>query len=275
MVNHFRVHFWGVRGSVACPGPENVRYGGNTSCVEVRCGEQILIFDAGTGLRNLAKNLQPSRDLNLDLFLTHTHFDHVCGFPFFDPAFRPETHLKIWAGHLLPEQNIREVLDDMMKVPLWPVQLEHMSGNIKFHDFTAGDVLAPKDGIVVRTGPLNHTNRATGYRVEYCGRSVCYITDTEHKPDIIDQNIKRLVSGADVVIYDACFTDENYANYTGWGHSTWQEGVKLCDAASVNKLIIFHHDPGNDDSAMDIISKNVGMARPGSVVAMEGMELEV
>ena len=125
--NDFSVHFWGVRGSVASPGLQNARYGGNTSCLEIRCGEEMLIFDAGTGMRDLAKSLPSDRDLNLDLFLTHTHFDHVCGFPFFSPAFKPETHLTIWAGHLLPEHNIRQVLGNMMTGPLWPVQLEHMS----------------------------------------------------------------------------------------------------------------------------------------------------
>ena len=272
-VNHFSVHFWGVRGSVACPGPGNVRYGGNTSCVEVRCGEHILIFDAGTGLRNLAKNLQPSKDLNLDLFLTHTHFDHVCGFPFFDPAFSPETRLKIWAGHLLPQQNIREVLDDMMKAPLWPVQLEHMSGNIKFHDFTAGDVLTPKDGIIVRTGPLNHTNRATGYRVEYCGRSVCYITDTEHFQNKLDENIVELIRNSDLFIYDSTYTDEEYPNHLNWGHSTWQEGVKLANEGKVKTFVVFHHNPDHDDDAMDTIAASVSDARPGSMVAKEGMSL--
>ena len=122
---------------------------------------------------------------------------------------------------------------------------------------------------------LNHPQGAVGYRVNFGGRSICYITDTEHKAGEIDQNKKSLVSGSDLVIYDACFTDENYPNFAGWGHSTWQEGVKLCDAASVKKLAIFHHDPGNDDAAMDIISEEVNKARPGSLVAMEGMELEV
>ena len=158
---------------------------------------------------------------------------------------------------------------------MFPVSFEIFNAQFDFLTFKPGDEIDVDEKISLSTVELNHPQGAVGYRVNFAGKSVCYITDTEHKPGIIDQNIKNLVSGADVVIYDACFTDENYPNFAGWGHSTWQEGVKLCNAASVNKLVIFHHAPGNDDSAMDIISKNVGMERPGSLVAMEGMELEV
>ena len=272
-VNHFSVHFWGVRGSIACPGSENVRYGGNTSCIEVRCGEQLLVFDAGTGIRNLAKSLRTTKALNLDLFLTHTHFDHVCGFPFFDPAFSPETRLNIWAGHLLPEHNIREVLENMMKGPLWPVQLEHMSGDIKFHDFTAGEVLTPKEEIVIRTCSLNHANRATGYRIEYQGNSVCYVTDTEHFPDKLNENIVELIRNSDFFIYDCTYTEEEYPNHVDWGHSTWQEGVKLANEANVKTFVVFHHNPDHDDDFMDTIAMAVSDARAGSVVAKEGMTL--
>ena len=111
--------------------------------------------------------------------------------------------------------------------------------------------------------------------MDFAGKSVCYITDTEHRSGEIDQNIKSLIKGANIVIYDACFTDEQYPNYVGWGHSTWQEGIKLCKAANAERLVVFHHDPGNDDEAMDKISRDVERSRQGSIVAMEGMELTV
>ena len=272
-VNDFSVHFWGVRGSIACPGLQTARYGGNTSCLEIRCREELLIFDAGTGIRNLAKSLLTNKHLELDLFLTHTHFDHVCGFPFFGPVFKPDTQLRIWSGHLLPERKIREVLGFVMTDPLWPIQLEDLPANISFCDFSEGDVLRPKEDIVIRTAPLNHPNRATGYRIEFRGRSICYVTDTEHFPDRLNGNIIDLIKNSDIFIYDCTFTDDEYHDHVNWGHSTWQEGVKLANEASVKTFVVFHHNPDHDDDIMDSIATAVVDARPGSVVAKEGMTL--
>lgn len=272
-VNDFRVRFWGVRGNVACSSQEHLRYGGNTSCLEIRCGEKLLIFDAGTGIRGLANSLPLNKHLELDLFLTHTHLDHVCGFPSFAPAFKPDTQLKIWAGHLLPERKICEVLGSLMADPLWPVQFEDLPANISFCDFFAGDVLRPKGDILIRTAPLNHPNRATGYRIEYCGRSICYITDTEHFSNKLNGNIVDLIENSDVFIYDCTYTDDEYIDHVNWGHSTWQEGVKLANAANVKTFVVFHHDPDHDDDIMDSIATEVVNARPGSVVAKEGMIL--
>ena len=272
-VGDFSVHFWGVRGSIACPGLQTARYGGNTSCLEIRCGDDVLIFDAGTGIRNLAKSLMGVKSLELDLFFTHTHFDHVCGFPFFAPAFKSDTRLRIWAGHLSPRRQINEVLGYVMREPLWPVQLECMAAKISFCDFIAGEVLRPKDGIVVRTTPLNHTNGATGYRIEYDDRSICYITDTEHFPDRLNQDIVDLIKETDIFIYDCTYTDDEYPDHVDWGHSTWREGVKLAKEADAKIFVVFHHNPDHDDDAMDSIATSVMAALPGSVVAREGMTL--
>jgi phosphoribosyl 1,2-cyclic phosphodiesterase len=127
--------------------------------------------------------------------------------------------------------------------------------------------------VVVRTAPLNHPNRATGYRVEYNGKSICYVTDTEHAPGKPDENILRLIKGADIVIYDSTYTDEEYPKYVGWGHSTWQEGVRLCDKAKSGRLVVFHHDPTHDDTFMDGIAAAAAKARPNTVVAREGLTL--
>jgi len=233
----------------------------------------VLIFDAGTGIRGLAKSLMGAKNLELDLFFTHTHLDHVCGFPFFAPAFEADTRLRIWAGHLSPERKINEVLGYVMREPLWPVQLEYMAAKVSFCDFTAGEVLRPKDGIVVRTTPLNHTNGATGYRIEYDDRSICYITDTEHFPDRLNQDIVDLIKETDIFIYDCTYTDDEYPDHVDWGHSTWQEGVKLAAEADAKTFVVFHHNPDHDDDAMDSIAASVMAARPGSVVAREGMIL--
>ena len=269
------VKFWGVRGSIPCPGLAYQRYGGNTPCVEITCGDKTLIFDAVTGLRALGQELIKKGKIAAEIFFSHAHLDHIIGFPFFAPAFNPKNNFKIWSGVFDQQIPIKEVFQKLTSPPMFPVSLEVFNANIDFLTFKPGDKIELDGGISLSTVALNHPQGAVGYRVNFGGRSVCYITDTEHKVGEIDQNIKSLVSGSDLVIYDACFTDENYHNFAGWGHSTWQEGVKLCDAASVKKLVIFHHDPGNDDAAMDIISEEVNKARPGSLVAMEGMELEV
>jgi phosphoribosyl 1,2-cyclic phosphodiesterase len=267
------LRFWGVRGSIACPGSEYSRYGGNTPCLEIRCGPHILVFDGGTGIRPLGWALKKEEPLDFDLFFSHSHFDHIVGLPFFKPLFHAENRCQMWAGHLLPERTLRDVLCVMMHEPLFPVPIDTFSAATDYHDFRAGDTLSPRDGITLRTAPLNHPNRATGYRVEYEGRSVCYVTDTEHQNGRLDENVLGLVKDSDVFIYDATYTDSEYPKYQGWGHSTWQQGMRLADAANVRTYVLFHHDPGHDDGFLDRIAEEVEAARPGSIVAREGMIL--
>ncbi len=269
----FVVRFWGVRGSIACPGEATARYGGNTACIEMRCGDRLLIFDAGTGIRLLGGVLDGAGPVDADLFFSHTHLDHIIGLPFFCPAYRPENRYQIWAGHLGADCTVEQALRLCMQKPLFPVPLDVFKADMIFHDFAAGDVLEPRPGIVVRTAPLNHPDGATGYRIEYGGRSVCYVTDTEHVPGAADHNILTLIDGADVVIYDCTYTDEEFDAYKGWGHSTWQEGVRLCQAAGAKSLIIYHHSPDHDDAAMDRIAEEAAQVFPGATVAREGMVL--
>ncbi|MFQ5954787.1 MAG: MBL fold metallo-hydrolase [Kiloniellales bacterium] len=271
--DQFYVRFWGVRGSIACPGPDMVRYGGNTSCLEVRCGDDLLIFDAGTGLKDLGKRLLADGPMDTDLFLTHTHFDHVCGLPFFAPLFVPENKLRLWAGHLRPTYTLEHVVRDMLIAPLFPVPPDIFRAEVVYKDFDCGERLEPRPGIRIRTAPLNHPNGATGYRIEYGGKSICYLTDTEHYDDEQDQNVLGLIARSDIAIYDATYTDEEYPRYKGWGHSTWQECLRLCEAADVKTAVIFHHDPGHDDAFMDQIAAEAKVMRPGTVVAREGMVL--
>jgi phosphoribosyl 1,2-cyclic phosphodiesterase len=269
----FTVRFWGVRGSIACPGPDYVRYGGNTSCVEVRCGEHLIILDAGTGLRPLGKHLDTLGRTDAEIFFSHTHTDHIGGLPFFTSAFRAENRFRLWAGHLLPEHRLRDVLGYPMRKPLFPVPLEIFKANLAYIDFEPRETIEPRPGVVLRTAPLNHPNRATGYRIEYGGRAVCYVTDTEHVPGRPDENVLGLIAGADIVIYDCTYTDDEWPGFVGWGHSTWQEAVRLCDRADVRRIVVFHHDPNHDDPFMDRIAEAAERARPGTIVAREGMIL--
>ncbi len=273
----FNVTFWGVRGSIACSGPETQRYGGHTSCIEMWCGDRLLVFDAGTGARPLGLSLdeKTSGPFKLDHFFSHTHWDHIVGLPFFCPAYGKGNEIRIWAGHLLPSSDIEAVLRQAMTEPLFPVPLDVFHAEISFQDFTAGETLDLGDGIVVRTATLNHPNEATGYRVEFNGHSACYVTDTEHIPGKHDENVLGLIEGADLVIYDGTYCDDEFLDYEGWGHSTWQEGVRLAQQANVKQLAIFHHDPGRSDDALDAIGKEAASHFSGAFIAKEGDTLSL
>lgn len=270
----FWCRFWGVRGSIACPGPETTDYGGNTSCVEVRCGESLFILDGGSGMRPLGVHLAGQAPIDADIFYSHTHLDHVMGFPFFVPFFNPRNSFRLWAGHLVPEYTLRGVLEMMLTAPLFPVPLDIVQAELTFKDFPAGQALDVRSDVTVKTRPLNHPNNATGYRIEYKGKVLAYVTDTEHEEGKLDPMVLELIQGADYFIYDATYTDEEYPRFRGWGHSTWQEGVRLADAADVKTLVLFHHDPSHNDRFMDQVARDAESLRPGGViVAREGMVL--
>jgi len=271
----FRVKFWGVRGSIACASPNHMKYGGNTSCIEVNCGNRLIIFDAGTGIRPLGSILSKQDPREIYLFLTHTHWDHINGFPFFTPAYNPAFSMHIKAGHLHDKGGILQILSTQMDNPMFPVPLEAMQAKITYEDFVAGETMDIGDGIVIRTAALNHPNDATGYRVDYQGHSVAYITDTEHVPGEPDQNILGLIEGCDVVIYDSTYTEEEFPAKVGWGHSTWNEGLKLCRMANVKQLAIFHHEPDHHDDFMDELAATAEAEWSGCFVTREGMELDL
>ncbi len=267
------VKFWGVRGSIAAPGPQTLRYGGNTSCLEVRCDGKLVILDGGTGLRPFGAELVKNGPVDADILFTHTHFDHISGVPFFKPMFLPGNAFRLRAGHLLPEHTLKEVLCELMMAPLFPIPIDVMGANVRFVDFKCGEAFELDCGVGVQTCPLNHPNGATGYRLSMDGRSLCYVTDTEHVDGALDENILALIEGADYFVYDSNYTAEEYPTYRGWGHSTWQAGADLADAAGVKTFVIFHHDPSHDDSFMDKVAAEAEVRRPGTIVAREGMAL--
>ncbi|MGE4218387.1 MAG: MBL fold metallo-hydrolase [Alphaproteobacteria bacterium] len=272
----FQVRFWGVRGSIACPGPDTVRYGGNTACVEMRCGDRLIVLDAGTGLRPLGLDLmRRGGPVDADLLISHTHFDHICGLPFFVPFFVPGNRIRLRAGHLTPPMTLRRVIVEMMMAPLFPVPPDIFRADVGYEDFRVGATLDLGDGIRVRTQPLNHPNDATAFRIEYAGRAACYVTDTEHTENSPDPGLVDFVRGADLVIYDSAYTDAEFPRFRGFGHSTWEEGVRIAAAAEVKTLAIFHHDPSHDDAFMDGVAEAARAACAGTLVAREGMILQL
>jgi phosphoribosyl 1,2-cyclic phosphodiesterase len=278
LVDQFKIHFWGVRGSIACPGAATVRYGGNTPCVEMLVGGHRLIFDAGTGIHVLGQALLDYLPVSGHLFFSHSHWDHIQGFPFFSPAFMEGNEFDIYGGVIPNGMTIEQRLREQMMQPNFPVPLQVMGANLRFHNLEYGSSTNLGD-VTIQTGLLNHPGKAMGYRVSWQDRAVAYITDTEHFKDELDRNVLTLADRADVLIYDATYTNEEYYDpqtcKIGWGHSTWQEGVKLAQAAKVKQLVIFHHDPSHDDCFMDEIGIAAAQAFPQSVVAWEGMEISL
>ncbi len=207
--NNFSIHFWGVRGSIPTPSISTVRYGGNTPCVEMRCNGKRLIFDGGTGLRVLGQCLLKEMPLEAHLFFTHSHWDHIQGFPFFTPAYIAGNSFKIY-GRVAPNgQTIGDVLEEQMLHPNFPVPLRVMGAKLQFFDVQVPEVIPIGNDVYVETGNLNHPGEATGYRVCWGDRSAVYATDTEHFADKLDQNLVHLARNADVLILDCTYTDED------------------------------------------------------------------
>ena len=277
--NQFTIHFWGVRGSIACPGAETVRYGGNTSCIEMRVGTERLIFDGGTGLRVLGQSLMSQMPVTAHLFFTHAHWDHIQGFPFFTPAFIPKNTFYIYGAVAPNGSTVQQRLNDQMLHPNFPVPLQTMGAALKFFDVNIGQTLELGNGIKIETALLNHPGEAVGYRVNWNGYAAAYVSDTEHFPDGLDENVLFLARDADVLIYDATYTDEEYysekTSKVGWGHSTWQEAVKVAKAANVKRLVIFHHDPLHNDDFLDQVGEKVAQRFPNSLMAREGLSIQL
>ena len=247
----FSVTFWGVRGTIATPDADMSAYGGHTSCVQVQCADVTFAMDAGSGIVNMGK--QPFHHMHL--LLSHTHIDHIIGLCCMEKIFQPTFKADIWAGHLLPDMHIEEALRRLISPPIFPVPLEALESQIAFHDFYAGVSLQHDDfvrsGIEVQTLSLHHPDRATGYRINYAGHSVCYITDVEHLRGGLDDKIIQFIQGVDMFIYDSTYDDAEFERYHGWGHSTWQQAIRLGEAGHVKHIMMFHHNPTATDATLD------------------------
>jgi phosphoribosyl 1,2-cyclic phosphodiesterase len=246
--HHLQMRFWGVRGSTPAPGQDKLVYGGNTPCVEIRTSSgEILIFDGGSGIRELGQQLATEfagQKLALNLFLTHFHWDHIQGIPYFRPLFSPATKLGVhsWTSG----RETREVLAGQMRTPYFPVNLTDVSSRLTFVQMKSERVKLGE--VSVESFPLNHPQGAYGYRIEAGGKSIVYATDLEHGDAQLDRVLRDYASGADVLIYDAQYNDAEYAAHRGWGHSTWREATRVARDAGVGRLFLFHFDPAHTDA---------------------------
>ncbi len=269
--NNFVITFWGVRGSCPTPGPETVQYGGNTPCVQIVIDNKLLILDAGTGIRNLGNELEvQSSKVTADIFITHTHWDHIQGFPFFKPLYKKGNYFNIYGC-----ENIDKLLIHQLQKTFFPVQFDQIKSELKFTYLQENDLIQINKKLKVRVLRSNHIGVNFAYRIESRGKACCYLTDMEHseadKHKLID-----FIKKSDMVIYDAKYTDKEYCNgKKGWGHSTWQEGIKLVKAARAKKLILFHHAPHRNDKELEEIEKKAKLVYPDTQAAREGMVISL
>ncbi len=279
-----KLTFWGVRGSIATGGPAFAGFGGNTTCLELEAAGERLIFDAGTGIRALGDHLgreAGGRPVRAALFFTHLHWDHIQGFPFFAPAFSPETELSLFGPtDETGTHTVETALTEQMQGPNFPVPLAAMRSARRFTTICSGDghELGP---FTVRTRALQHPQGVLGYRVEAGGRSLCFATDTEHPSDgSVDEALLDLAQDVDLLIYDAQYTPEEYDGRAGpprrgWGHSTYEAAIRTARAAGAKRLALFHHDPTHDDRFVANIEARAQAKFPSSFAAREGRPLEV
>lgn len=277
----FRVTFWGVRGSIPSPGAHTAGIGGNTSCVEVRVGDHLLIFDGGTGLRVLGERLLSQMPLKAHVFFSHVHWDHIQGFPFFTPAFVPGNVFHLYGAHKV-SQTLEETLAGQMEYPNFPVTLKSMGSTMHFRDLHAHEeVLLDEGRLKVYGVPGNHPQGVFAYRVEFQGKVLVYATDTEHPADGHDQNILRVATDSDLFIYDAQYTPEEYLgsggkrSKVGWGHSTMIEGAELSKRAGVKRLALYHHDPSQSDEMVEEKARRAREVFGNTLAAYEGLVLDL
>ncbi|MCL2720580.1 MAG: MBL fold metallo-hydrolase [Treponema sp.] len=294
------VRFWGVRGSLPTPGIDTVIYGGNTSCLEIRADERLLIVDLGSGARPLGDWLMKNDfakygKIKADIFLTHTHWDHIMGFPMFNPVYVPGNELRITGPVTLESENLKSVIGNQLSYQYWPVRADELSANIEYNEIKE-TTLNLGDGLSVTSKFLNHPIFCLGFRFNYKGKSIATVFDHEPYRNLFtsenddeeaqkegeeaaaeeNEKIKDFIKGADIVIHDAQYTNNEYTKRIGWGHSSNEQGVELTKDAGVKKLVFYHHEPQHTDKELEEIEKSYAQTNRHMeiIMAKEGLTLQ-
>ncbi len=267
------LRFWGVRGSTPVSGPEYAEFGGSTPCMEIRCGERLFLLDAGSGLgacgRHYRDGLMHALPQSIDLLFSHLHLDHTAGLPFFKPVILDaERTLNTYCGNL-DGASAGEALERLFSPPLFPVSLDILPCTLAHHGFRAGETLTFADGARVDTILLNHPQGSVVYRFDHAGRRLCIISDIEHSDPWPDAALLDFVRGADLMVYDGMFTDCEYPVCRGWGHSTWQKGAELAQAAGVTAMAIIHLHPSHTDAMLHAMEAEMRVVMPSAFIARE------
>jgi phosphoribosyl 1,2-cyclic phosphodiesterase len=279
-----RVTIWGCRGSLATPSPDTLRYGGNTSCLEVELPNgSLLVFDAGTGIRRLGQKLERGNVRRIQLFLTHLHLDHVEGLRFFEPLWDDGVEVDIW-GPPSPVSSLRERVARAFSPPLFPIEIAEVPARVTFNDVPREQWVV--DGATLRAEAIMHPGPTLGYRIESGDAALAYLPD--HEPALLGSISERsadwisgasLAAGANVLVHDAQFSQDEYAQRVGWGHSSYEDAIAFGQAVGAEKLVLFHHDPNHDDGWLDESEQRAqlltGPNGTAALLAREGMALAV
>ena len=277
------VRIWGCRGSLATPSPDTGRYGGNTSCVEVRPADGgLLVLDSGTGVRRLGLSLEPEHPRTVHLLLTHMHLDHVEGLGFFRPLFDPETEIHVW-GPAAPDRSLRDRIASYLSPPLFPLPFDTIPATFVFHEIDGADEWEI-GGVAVSAATVVHPGPTLAFRLEEGGRSFAFIPDNEpalgvdlssSSPNGVSG--RTIAAGADVLFHDAQYTAEEYASRIGWGHSSLPDLAHFVRLAEPRRVVMFHHDPTHDDATLEQLHERAvelaGHDAPPLELAREGLEL--
>lgn len=272
-----RVRFWGVRGSTPTPQKENMGYGGNTSCIEIRTdSDQLLIFDGGTGLRNLGNELLREfgdKSISAHIFFSHFHLDHIQGVPFFRPLYNPHNHFTFYFAGRRDANLVNDALAGMMANPYFPVDMSRLPCSREYVDLVEGTFTVADTRILVL--PLNHPQGCVGYRITHNEKVISYCTDVEHGIDWSDRNMLSLAKDSDLFIVDAQYTPDELTEHIGWGHGSWKQAIEIGIQAGVKRIALYHHDPYHEDSDVDKILSDAGEIYPNVIAAREGLEVSL
>ncbi|MFO7849372.1 MAG: MBL fold metallo-hydrolase [Spirochaetia bacterium] len=305
-----KIRPWGVRGSIPCPGPETVHYGGNTTSIEIRYGadDNLIIIDAGSGIRKLGeyimKNDLPKGPLKIKMFFSHTHWDHIMGFPFFIPIFVPGTEIDVYGPVTYEDEGLEEIIGGQLRYRYFPVKHSELSADIRYHPMQERS-MEFGDGMKVTTKYLNHPILCLGYRLEHEGKVFCTAYDTEPFRNVFptdpsdpsydaeaaeegeiaakeeNEKVLHFFRGADLLIHDTQYTHHEYVtSRVGWGHTTFEYAINAAHKAGVKKLLLFHHDPNRSDDELRSLldkyrSRIKGKSNLEIEVAREGVVWEV